>query len=397
MNKTIIYKNIAVVFLWVMSIQYIPLEGYGVSNLKFSLMCASPLIWILSYKTFSKGFILGLLFIVSIIFSSLYNEQAIRFSSLGYKIAFIVMFITYYDLIYVRQALQLETFKRFIKNLIYAYAICLIIQQLFIIIGLIEFPLINLVTFIGRGIGANSLSLEPSHSARILTVAMLVLLRLEEVSKPEINVTYKSFYRNNKILLLLFLWCMLTMGSGTAFIGLLILSSYFIKRQYFLRLLPILLLIAAITLKIYYEPLERAINTIVAITTLDVNYIKTTDYSAAARIVPLINTIKFIDFTEISTWLGNGIDTNINALYLSEEQFIGGINDYGFICFLFSLFLFFGCCTKKIFSIETLAFVVLLSASINNVAYNWCILLLFTTSKYFIDKSPKKVKPIFLK
>lgn len=381
MNKFL--KNITILFLWVMSIQYIPLEGYGVSYLKFSLMCASPLIWFLNFKTFSKGFILGLLFIVSIVFSSLYNEQAIRFSSLGYKIAFIVMFIMYYDLIYVRHVLRLVTFKKFIKNLIYAYALCLIIQQLFIIIGVTEFSLINLTRFLSRDFGANSLALEPSHSARILTAAMLVFLRLEEVTNVEHRLILKSFYQNNKKLLLLFFWSMLTMGSGTAIIGLLILSTYFIKKQYLLGLIPVLIVLIVIMPQIDYEPIERVKNIISAVETLDTNYIKTTDYSAAARIVPFINTVNYIDFTVTSTWLGNGIDTNLNADYLSEEQFIGGIKDYGFICYLISLFLFFGCCTKKIFSIETLIFVVLLVTTINNVAYVWGILLLFTTSNYF--------------
>ena len=390
MNKFILYKNIVILFLWLMSIQYIPLEGNGVSYLKFSLMCASPLIWFLNFKTFSKGFILGLIFIVSIIFSSIYNEQAIRFSSLGYKIAFIVMFIMYYDLIYVRHALRLDTFKKFIKNLIYAYALCLIIQQLFIIIGVTEFSLINLTRFLNRDLGANSLALEPSHSARILTAAMLVFIRLEEATSVEHKLIFKSFYKNNKKLLLIFFWCMLTMGSGTAIIGLLILSTYFIKKQYLLGLIPVLLLLIVIIPQIDYEPVERVKNIILALGTLDTNYMIATDSSASARIVPFINTISFIDFTETSTWLGNGIDTGLNVDYLSEEQFIGGITDYGLICYLASLFLFFGCCTKKIFSIETLVFVVLLATTINNVAYVWGILLLFSTSKYFINNSLKK-------
>jgi len=376
-------KNISILFLWVMTIQYIPIEGDGVSYLKFSLMCTSPLIWFLSFKTFSKGFILGLLFIVTIIFSSLYNEQAIRFSSLGYKITFIVMFIMYYDLIYVRHALRLDTFKKFIKNLIYAYAIFLIIQQVFIIIDVREFQIINLTRFLDRGLGANSLALEPSHSARILTAAMLVFLRLEEVGNVENKLIFKSFYQNNKKLLLLFFWCMLSMASGTAIIGLLILSTYFIKKQYLLGLIPVLIFLIIIIPKIDYKPLERTKNIMISLQTLDVKDIKTTDYSAAARIVPFINTINYIDFTETSTWLGNGIDFNLNADYLSEVQFIGGIKDYGLICYMASLFLFFGCCTKKIFSIETLVFIVLLATTVNNVAYVWGILLLFTTSNYF--------------
>ena len=293
------------------------------------------------------------------------------------------MFIMYYDLIHVRRALPLDRFRKFIKNLIHAYALVLLIQQLFIITGLTEFDLINLTHFLNRGLGANSLALEPSHAARILTVAMLVFLRLEEVTTVDKRLLLKRFYGNNKKLLLSFLWCMFTMGSGTAIIGMLVLLIYFLKREYLLRFIPILILMAVILWQIDYEPVERAKNTIVAVVTLDVSYIKTADYSAAARIVPFINTISYIDFTDISAWFGEGIDSNLNADYLSEEQFIGGIKDYGLISYLASLFLFFGCCTRSVFSIETLVFVILLATTINNVAYVWGILLLLTTSRYF--------------
>ena len=141
---------------------------------------------------------------------------------------------------------------------------------------------------------------------------------------------------------------------------------------------------------IEYEPLDRVKNIFSAVETLDASQIKITDYSAASRIVPFINTINYIDFTETSTLFGMGMDSKINSEYLGAHQFIGEIKDYGLICYVASLFLFFGCCTKKIFSIETLVFVLLLATTINNVAYVWSILLLFTTSKYFINQSLKK-------
>ena len=385
-----ILKKIAILFLWVMSVQYIPVEGYLVSYVKLSLLVASPLIWFLSFKTFSKGFILGLIFIVSITFSVFYNEQNIRFLSLAYKIGFIVMFIMYYDLIHLRNALSIETFKSFIKKLISAYAFCLIIQQVFIIIGVTEFSLINLTQFLDRGLGSNSLSLEPSHSARILTVAMLVLLRLEQVTSPKNKLLFKPFFRKNKKIIFLFFWCMLTMNSGTAIIGLIILSTFFIKKQYLLGLIPVLILLIVIIPRIENQSLDRVKNIFSAVETLDTSQIKITDYSAASRIVPFINTINYIDITETSTWIGSGTDSNINSEYLSEEQFIGEIRDYGLICYFASLLLFFGCCARKLFSIETLVFVLLLATTINNVAYTWSILLLFTTSKYFIDDLLKK-------
>ena len=59
---------------------------------------------------------------------------------------------------------------------------------------------------------------------------MLVLLRMHEVKWGRANLTFFRLYKGNKWVILGFLWCMLTMGSGTAFIGLAILSLYFIKK-----------------------------------------------------------------------------------------------------------------------------------------------------------------------
>jgi len=42
------------------------------------------------------------------------------------------------------------------------------------------------------------------------------------------------------------------------------------------------------------------------------------------------------------------------------------------------------CCIYKPLSLETLIFVLLLGAGIGNIAYVWGILMLFTTSKYFL-------------
>ena len=383
MTKAAVKKRIAIVFLILICIQYIPIEGYGVSNIKFAALCMSPFIWIKNFKTISKALVWGGIYLIAILFSVLYNMDSFRLSTIGYKIALITMFIMFYDLIYFNRALKLDDFIKFLKTLILAYSVCLVFQQLAIIVGIRSFPIINLMYYLNRGIGANSLALEPSHAARILTVLMLVLLRMHEVKWGRANLTFFRLYKGNKWVILGFLWCMLTMGSGTAFIGLAILSLYFIKKKYLFGTSVVLIVVYFIIPFINYEPLNRAKNTFKASLTLNQKEVIEVDNSGAGRIVPFLNTINLLEINKTETWLGKGIDTNVSAEHLSDEQTIGGITDYGLICFILSLIFVFVCCVKKIWSLESLIFMIMLGLTIGNIAYTWGILMLFATSKYF--------------
>lgn len=83
-----------------------------------------------------------------------------------------------------------------------------------------------------------SLTLEPSHSARILTVAMLGYLRCEEISISRKLILGELFYSKHRWVTALFFWAMLTMGSSTAFVGIAILSLYFITRHTAIYVIP---------------------------------------------------------------------------------------------------------------------------------------------------------------
>jgi len=383
MTKSQEKKYIAIVFLVLMCVQLIPIEGYGVSNVKFAAMIAAPFIWLNSFKTFSKAFVWGGIYLLVIVFSVIYNSDSFRLSTVGYKIAFIVMFIMYYDLIYYKRALTLLDFIKILRTLILAYFICLVVQQLAIMLGVRSLPIINLMYYLDRDIGSNSLALEPSHAARILTVLMLILLRMHEVKWGSSNLIFSRLYKENKWIILGFLWSMLTMGSGTALVGLAILSLYFLKQQYIIVVSFVFLVFYLSIPFINYEPFNRAKITFEASLMLDQKEVKEADYSAAGRIVPLLNTFTKLDITNEDTWFGKGIDTNNSADYLSEGQTIGGITDYGLIPFIISLIFVFVCCIRKPLSLETLIFILMLGLTVGNIAYTWGVLMLFTTSKYF--------------
>ena len=102
---------------------------------------------------------------------------------------------------------------------------------------------------------------------------------------------------------------MITMGSGTAILGLVILSFYFIQKQYLITFSFIITILFFVIPYLDYNPLNRVKATISAIQSLDKQLIIDTDDSAAGRIVPFINTFRYVDFNDNEIWLGSGIDT----------------------------------------------------------------------------------------
>ena len=292
------------------------------------------------------------------------------------------MFLMAYDLIYIKKVLNLLDFENFVKKLIFVLVIALVLQQIAIIIGIRKLEIINLFYFLDRGIGANSLTLEPSHTSRILTVLALVYLRTLKLKFGR-KLDIKEVFIYNKKIFIGFIWSMVSMGSGTAFVGLAILAIYFISRNNLFKISFIFGVIYVVIININYAPLDRAIASIESVTTFDNEKIKEADGSAALRILPVLNTFSELDLSNSKVWFGYGIDSNTSTELLGETRIVGDLKDYGLITYILSLILIFSLCIKKLFSTETLIFVALLGAGITNIAYIWGILLLFTTMRYF--------------
>ena len=383
MTSNFSLKYIGVILLVLMTTQYIPIEGNGISDIKFYVMCLCSFFVIFNIKYFSKALIWGLIYSFVVLLSISFNPENFRLSTLIYKLSFVFMFILFYDLVFHRKIFEFGFFEKFIKVLLAAYIITLMFQQLFIFVGIQNVPLINLTYFLDRGIGSNSLSLEPSHSARIMTILIFILIRIYEI-KAKTNYAIKSLYENNKFLVFGFLWSMLTMGSATAIIGLVILSLYFVQRKYLLRMIIFSVLVSFILNKIDSNPFKRTIDTVNSIFTLNQQEIYDTDGSASLRILPLLNSYNFIsdNIDKATLWFGFGIDSNA-TLPSDEFRNISDLSDYGLITYIFSLIFVFKCCIKNFLSMQTLFFFILLGAGISSIAYLWGILMLFSSLKYF--------------
>lgn len=374
-------RNIVIITIIVMITQFVYFEGPAISPLKISLMALMPLVFIFKVPYVSKALILGIIYLLTIFFSGMFHPESFRFSTIGYLAMFVITFITLYNLIY-SGACSLNLFISVIKWIILAYSICLLCQQISILIGIRFMPLINLNNQFFLGINKlPSLSLEPSHSARILGVLMYSYMQCNKYRQKATFQFCQLFNQEHKWVTYGFLWAMLTMGSGTAFIVLAVLSLYFINWRNMLIIIPVLIGMIYLGNKTGFEQLNRVTSVAKATMTLNNKTIIKTDHSASFRILPLLNTINHLDLTKKECWFGYGIDTGLLG---KKEQMLAEITDYGFISYICGLILVFSC-SIRFWSLPTLMYFIGIGGNTVNVAYGWGILMVLMCVRYFYE------------
>lgn len=383
-HKLLSTNFLATILLISFLIQLTYFEGNGVSILKVGIMVLTPLIFLIRVPFISKGFFWGLIYILSISIIAFFHSY-IRFSTIGFLALYVFTSVVFYNLIY-SNAFTLEYFIKLLKYIIFAYTICLICQQIFVLIGIKFMPLINLNNQLYLSIDKlPSLSIEPSHTARILTAVMFGYLKCTEFKQGTSVKIQQLFSTEHKWVTIGFFWTMLTMGSGTAFVGIGILSLYFINRQTVFYIIPLFIAFFAVSSQLEIKQFDRATNLGGAVLTGDIQSMKEADGSGASRIIPLINTFANMDLTKEETWIGVGTTTieHNTTGWKRDDVKIGAIEQYGILTYFISLLFIFNCFIRKILSIETLIFILLLGCSLVNVYYVWGILMLFGTIKYF--------------
>lgn len=376
----------ATLLMVMLCVQIVPIEGEGVSNLKVALMALTPIIFIFRTPVVSKPLFWGTVLWLTCYFCASFQSY-MRFSTIGYFGLFIMTFIVFYNLVY-QGAFSFSYFKRLLRVLIIVFAVVLILQQICMLIGVKSFWLLNLDNQHFLAIDKlHSLTIEPSHSARILAVVMLGYLRCLQIENAGERVALKVlFSKENRVVTILFLYAMLTMGSGTAFIALGILCLYFITWRNVWYVAPILIGFLAVSSYFEIKQLTRAVNTMEATMTGDKTQVLEADGSAAARIIPIINTFKETDLSQKETWFGKGtsrkqtVEEFNKSLKNSRLQIV---EQYGLIAALLSLILVYACMIKRILSIETLIFAMLFAFTLSNVYYVWGCMMIISSVRYF--------------
>ena len=372
-------KVLATTMLVLFNVLFLPIELSGFSPVKIAFMGICPLIFIAKKPIITKALILAALYwMVCYLLSLLKGEM--RFSTLGFLGMYLILYINFYSFV-VKGTFTLDYFTKILQYLIMAYGITLIGQQLCVLVGLRNMPLLNLQNQFFLSITKlPALTLEPSHSARILTFAMLGYLRCLEIKKGKKPTIQEWFDKDHRTVTFLFLWSMLMMGSGTAFAGMGILGLYFITRKTAIYIIPSLILLFGIGQFLELKQMNRVVSVAQAASSGEAGDVIEADGSGAVRVVPLVNAFTKTDLLELETWIGmKSMDTSQRKALKDRKIY----DQYGLIAFVISLVFIYSCVIHYFFSLESLLFLLLLGFSINNIYYIWGCFMIMTGVTYF--------------
>lgn len=364
--------------------QFVYIEGYSISYVKVGMMALCPILLLIHRPPINKAMILCAVIYLYVIISASFHPESFRASTLIYRLMFLLMYVTFFSFVYTG-AFKLPYFLKLVKYLILAYCFCLILQQICVLIGIRFLPIINLNNQFFLSIHKlPSLSIEPSHSAKILGVLFYAYLKCNEIIKGCKVSLSQIFNEEHRFVTIAFLWPMLTMGSGTAFLCMGILSLYFMKGFQFLYAIPIFVGVYFMLDVFEVSQFERVRVTAQATMTGDSQEVAEADGSAAVRIKPLLNTLH-LDVTKAENWFGRGCDAGLQHGLYGDDRYIAGISDFGLIFYFLSMF-FTYTCVCNFWSMPSLMMFVGIGGGIGNVANCWGMQMVFTCVLYFIEK-----------
>jgi len=279
-------------------------------------------------------------FAISIVLLPALFHGDTRWSTIFYSLMFCGLFVSY-DNMLRGGSLRIMVFIRCIKYLLFAYTGVLVIQQICVLIGL---PIFNVSNYNpSEPWKLNSLSAEPSHSARIvglLMVSYVVALRVA----PRLGAPNLTQGPKDTLVYACFLWTMITMLSATSVVMLGIVGLAHFDRLKLRYILLGTIIVGATLLLIPDQLTERVFRISAATLSLDYEEVLRADHSGAMRVAPMLLLLDRVEILSFAGLFGHGVDSV--SLFLShyiwgiQEGATGGASmalwyEYGFITFAF--------------------------------------------------------------
>lgn len=381
-SRLTLFATILIIFY---GIYYMPIDSFATdAPIKMALMVSSIVVLLFCSFKASKAVIWGSVYLIFQYAIASFHPESFRWSTYIYSILLVLTYISFYNLVYLEKVFTIEHFIKICKWFMMAYFIVCIIQQILTIAGIGYLPVLNMMKVLDRGIGCQSLSMEPSTFGRFMLVFYYAYVKCSEYKRDEGSFTLRELFSGeHKWVTIRFLWMMLTMGSGTAFVCLILFSLYFVRRHNWYYVIPILIVGYLLIQASGIEQLDRATSTINATTTLDKEEIQDADGSASSRIAPLINSFN-ADFTKKETWFGHGVDYGAkHNTFLKQTGTL--FDDYGFIFYIISLIFAFTC-AYNFWSLGCIfMFAGLAGSCSGNIQYGWELAMVMTCVKYFYE------------
>lgn len=395
---------VALLLLTVMATSFSFAMGEGHRNMMLIyLMYGIPFVLLFIYPYFTRDELPLYLFFVTLTGCALINYSSFRVSAVMYTALFIISFMFYRRTLFLGRV-SARSFFRVVRWLIIAYFLVLAIQQFCIVTGLPVFNLIAGGTEVASGVyKLNSLTPEPAHTARIITLLMFAYVKMRECFTGH---KYRLAVDGRKDILIwfLFLYVLFFSGSSTAFIALPILFLYFLNLRNSVIFI-VLMIVGLVLLTQFsdYAPLLRTVRLFEAVLQWDLEAMYAADHSGAMRIAPIVVYFDyFFDIFSSSFWIGMGMGANVvfsRIVYgVNEGVMLGGIfpsmlMNSGVIAFGLFIWVFRRYVVTRLFSYQTLLWLALFfPVGLNNYML-WLSFIVFMTINYFQKQYlPVKVK-----
>lgn len=384
-------KSVVIIYMIMMSVQIIGIEGMTVSPLKAIGMGCSPLIFLLTLQRFEYKFnvlVYASIYLVALVVCSHLSSPVVVWDRIFYRAMFLFMFVCVCQIVNTEE-IPIDDFRKILIFITCSYGVVFVIQNICFTAGIHRLLLINLsgAETMAGGLKANTLAIEPSHAARILAFVYWGVVMLTEIKEGK-ELSLKEHFKENPYTTISFWITMVFMGSATAMLGVVLVGIHFLKRHVALYLTGIIALIVLLNVDVHIETIVRLKNVINAFLSDDtVLSLKSTESSGGSRIAPMINTLTNLDLFSWETWIGQGTDNIRTNAAMFTTQRIGDINDFGLISYLCSLIFVYKCCIRKFFCIETLLFAILLGFAIGSIYTCWCGMMVCMAIKYYSDNA----------
>lgn len=375
-----LFATILIIFY---GIYYMPIDSFGMNApIKMTLMVSSIVVmFFYSFKA-SKAVLIGVIYLLYQYIVASFHPESFRWSTYIYSILLVLTYVSFYNLVFIEKVFKIDHFINICKWFMMLYFVVCIVQQVLTLAGIGYFPLFNMMKNLDRGLGCQSLSMEPSTFGRFMLVFYYAYIKCCEYKRDEGPFTLSELFSGeHKWVTIRFLWMMLTMGSGTAYVCLILLSLYFVRWHNWYYMIPTLVICYGLIQASGIEALDRATSTIEATATLDKETVQETDGSASARITPILNSLT-ADFTKKETWFGHGIDygRNNNTFYKQTSTLF---DDYGLLFYIISLLFSFSC-AYNFWSLGCIFMFAGVAGSMGtNIQYAWELAMVMTCVKYF--------------
>lgn len=189
-----------------------------------------------------------------------------------------------------------------LRGLLYLYAAVSVLQLIASFLGL---PVPNQI--LSKGLWSyNSLSVEPSHAGRFLSITLLAYLML--VSGGGNNTSVFAALRPHKLPVAAALVSGLLTGSALAALAIPIAILLSLSKRWIVGGVIMLWLLWPAFSHVDFSAVERAMSFLAALPSLDVQRIAEADQSAALRIIPFLIYHEKVSVEQLSFWFGAGLD-----------------------------------------------------------------------------------------